>query len=121
MHIEHFLKQWRVVEVPSHLWVQVFFHSLGPIPRAWYIHEETRRQMNCWQTLQEQFCKDFSFTSKYPELNIVLQRIREMIFTDICKKRSSPVVCDDHVHLLQSSLSLEIDKILYLVVKLRET
>jgi hypothetical protein len=53
----------------------------------------------------------FSFTSKYPELNTVLQRIREMIFTDICKKRSSPVVCDDHVHLLQSSLSLEIDKI----------
>jgi hypothetical protein len=47
----------------------------------------------------------------YPELNIVLQGIKEMIFTDICKKRSSRVVCDDHVHLLQSSLSLEIDKI----------
>jgi hypothetical protein len=41
----------------------------------------------------------------------VLQRIREMLFTDIFKKRSSPIVCVDHVHLLQSSLGLEIDKI----------
>jgi hypothetical protein len=37
--------------------------------------------------------------------------MREMIFTDICKKRSSPVVCVNHVHFLQSSLGLEIDKI----------
>jgi len=99
MHIKHFLKYWKVMEVPTHLWVHVFFHSLGPIPRAWYIHEDTRRQMNCWQTLQEQFFKDLSFTSKYPKLNIVLQRIKEMIFTNICKKTSSPVVCDDHVEL----------------------
>jgi hypothetical protein len=35
-----------------------------------------------------------------------------MIFTDICKKRSSPVVCFDHIHFLQSSLRLEIDKII---------
>jgi hypothetical protein len=61
--------------------------------------------------LQDQFCKDFSVTSKYPELNIILQRIREIFFTDICEKRSSPVVCVDHVHFIQSSLSLEIDKI----------
>jgi hypothetical protein len=55
--------------------------------------------------------KDFSFTSKYHKLNTVLQRIRELLFTNICKKRSCPVVCDNHVHLLQSSLNLEIDKI----------
>jgi hypothetical protein len=67
--------------------------------------------MNCWQILQQQFYKDFTFTGKYPEINTVLQRIREIIFTDICKKRSSPLVCDDHVHLIWSSPSLEIDKI----------
>jgi hypothetical protein len=83
VHIEHFLKQWRVAKVPPHLWVQLFLHSLGPILKSWYIHEETRKQINCWQTLQDQFFKDFSFTSKYPELNKVLQRIMEMIFTDI--------------------------------------
>jgi hypothetical protein len=100
------------VEAPSHLWVHVFLHSLGPIPKAWYIHEEARIHMNYWKTLQEQFCKDLSFTSKCPELNTVLQRIREILFTKICEKRSSLVVCIDHVQFLQSSLSLEIDKII---------
>jgi hypothetical protein len=42
-HIEQCVRQWQVVEVPSHLWVQVFPHSLGLILKAWYIHEETRR------------------------------------------------------------------------------
>jgi hypothetical protein len=43
VHIEHCLKQWRVAEVPSHLWVHIFFHLLGPTPKAWYIQEETIR------------------------------------------------------------------------------
>jgi len=43
-----------------------------------------------------------------------------MIFTDICKKRSSPVVCVDHVRFLQSSLSLEIDKIIVLCCKVKK-
>jgi hypothetical protein len=34
-----------------------------------------------------------------------------MFFTDVCKKGSSPVVCVDHIQLLQPSLSLETDKI----------
>jgi hypothetical protein len=91
------------VEVPSRLWVQLFFHSLGVIPKSWYTHEETRRQTSCWKTLKDQFCRDFSFTGKSPELHLVLQRIQEMLFTDICKQRSSPVVCSDHVHFLQSN------------------
>jgi hypothetical protein len=33
-----------------------------------------------------------------------------VLFTDIFKTRSSPIVCVDHVHLLQSSLGFEIDK-----------
>jgi hypothetical protein len=53
----------------------------------------------------------FSFTSKYPDLNIFLQRIQEMLFTDICKHRTSPIVCADHVQLLYSSMSHEYDKI----------
>jgi hypothetical protein len=60
-HIEQCVRQWQVVEVPSHLWVQVFPHSLGLIPKSWYIHEETRRQTNSWKTLADQFCKDFLF------------------------------------------------------------
>jgi hypothetical protein len=42
-HIEQCVRQWQVVEIPSRLWVQVFPHSLGPILKAWYMHEETRR------------------------------------------------------------------------------
>jgi len=34
-----------------------------------------------------------------------------MFFTNIFKKRSSLVICVDHVHLLQSSLDIETDKI----------
>jgi hypothetical protein len=110
-HIQHCVKQWQVAEVPPHLWVQVFLYFMGPIPKSWYIHEKTRRQTNHWKTLQDQFCKDFSFTSKYLELNTALQRVKEMLFTDISKNRSSPIVCVDHVQLLQSSLSSESDKI----------
>jgi hypothetical protein len=112
VHIEHCLKQWQFAKVPSHLCVQVFLHFLGLIPKSGYIHEETRRQTSCWQTLQDYFCKDFSFTSKYPELNTILQRIQEMLFTDVCKQISSPLVCVDHVQLLQSIMSHESDKIL---------
>jgi hypothetical protein len=92
------------------LWVQLFPHSLGPIPKAWYIHEETRRKTNSWKTLADKFCKDFSFTSKYPELKIVLKRIKEMLFTDVCKRKSVPVVCSNHSQVLQSNLHLDTNK-----------
>jgi hypothetical protein len=42
-HIEQCMRQWQVAEIPSHFWVQVFPHSLGPILKIWYMHEETRR------------------------------------------------------------------------------
>jgi hypothetical protein len=76
------MTQWQAVEIPSHFLVQVFPHSLGPIPKYWFIHEETKRHTNDWQMLATHFCKDFSFTSKYPELEVVLQKIKEFIFTD---------------------------------------
>ena len=81
-HIEQCMTQWQVVEIPSHLQVKVFPHSLGPIPKAWFIHEETRRQTSNWKMLEAHFCKEFSFTSKYPELEVVLQNIKEFIFID---------------------------------------
>jgi hypothetical protein len=31
---------------------------------------------------------------------LVLQRIREVLFTDVCKSRSSPIVCSDQAHFL---------------------
>jgi hypothetical protein len=54
-HIKQCVRQWQVVELPSQLWVQLFPHSLGPIPKSWYIHEETKRETNNRKTLAEQF------------------------------------------------------------------
>jgi len=79
VHVEHCLKQWRFAEVPCWLWVHLFFHSLGPIPKSWYTQEEARRQIRCWKNLKDQFYRDFSFTGKFPELHLVLQRIQEML------------------------------------------
>jgi hypothetical protein len=42
-HIEQCIRQWKVAEIPSRLWVQVFPHSLGPILKSWFMHAETRR------------------------------------------------------------------------------
>jgi hypothetical protein len=47
--------------------------------------EETRRHANDWKTLAYHFFKDFSFTSKYLELKVVLQRIKEFLFVDTTK------------------------------------
>jgi hypothetical protein len=81
-HIEHCLQVWKVVQLPSYLWTHQFFHSLGTIPKAWYVHKETRRQTICWKTLQNQFFHDFSFSGKSPEITLVLQQIKKMLFTD---------------------------------------
>jgi hypothetical protein len=95
-HIEQCVTQQQVEEIPSRFWVQVFPQSLGPIPKAWFMHEETRRDTIDWKALVDHFCKDFSFTSKYPELEVVLQRIKEFLFIDNSKKKSNPVISAKH-------------------------
>jgi hypothetical protein len=105
------MTQWKVAEIPSHFWVQVFPHSLSPIPKSWFGHEETRRQTIDWKVLADHFCKDFSFTSKYPKLEIVLQRIKEFLFTDNSKEKSDPVICAKHSRELQTNLHVNLEKI----------
>jgi hypothetical protein len=108
-HIEQCVTQWQVAEIPSHFWVQVFPHSLGLILKTWFMHEETRRQTNDWKALADHFCKEFLFTSKYPELEVVLQRIKEFLFTDN-SKQTDPVICAKHSRELQTNLHLTLDK-----------
>jgi hypothetical protein len=74
------------------------------------VHEETRRQTRDWKTLADQFCKELSFTSKYHELKIVLQRIKEFLFTDLGEQKSEPVVCAKYIQALQSNLHLDTNK-----------
>jgi hypothetical protein len=52
--------------------------------------------------LAHQFFKDFSFTSKYTELELVLQNIKELLFTANSNNISDLVVCPKHTPELQS-------------------
>jgi hypothetical protein len=75
---------------PSQFWVHQFIHSLGQIPTTWYVHEEARCQTTCWEILQSQFCQDFLFSGKSPEITLALQQIKKMIFTDEVKPIHPP-------------------------------
>jgi hypothetical protein len=72
-HVVHCIQVWEVAQLPSQLWVHQFIHSLGQIPTSWYIHEEARHQTGCWEILQRQFCQDFLFSGKSPEITLALQ------------------------------------------------
>jgi hypothetical protein len=56
------------------------------------------------------FCKDFSFTSKYPELELVLQIIKEFIFIENSNQKSNLVVCAKHSQEIQTNIHLTLDK-----------
>jgi hypothetical protein len=51
-HIQHCLRAWKDAQLPSYIWRHNFFHSLGIVPKYWYVHEETRRKTTCWKILQ---------------------------------------------------------------------
>jgi hypothetical protein len=78
------------MQIPSHLWVHNFFHSLGIVLKSWYMHEETMRQTACWKVLQDQFCHDFSFSGNSSEIIVTLQQIKKMLFTNEFKSKYSP-------------------------------
>jgi hypothetical protein len=77
-----------------------------PNPEAWFVYEETKRQTSDCKTWAIQFCKDFSFTSKYPELELALQKIQELLFTTNSNKRSKFLVCTKHIQGLQNKCHL---------------
>jgi hypothetical protein len=60
--------------------------------------------------LADQFCKDFSFTSKYHELKLVLPRIKEFHFINDSERKSDLGVCEKNRKELQSNLHLDSDK-----------
>jgi len=63
------------------------------------------------QTPEDQFCRDFSFTDRTPELHSVLQRVQEVVFIDACELRLRTVACLDHVQLLQSNKGHNLSRI----------
>jgi hypothetical protein len=104
IHIEQSATQSQATGIPSHFWIQVFPHSIGPIPKSWFIHGETKRQNNDWQTMETHFCKEFSFKSKYLELEVALQKIKQFLFTDNGNHKSNLVVCAKYSQGLQTNI-----------------
>jgi hypothetical protein len=60
--------------------------------------------------LADQFCKDFSFRIKYPELKAVLHTIKEFLFPDNGERKSDLVVCENHGQYPQYNLHLNFEK-----------
>jgi len=110
VHIEQCVTQWKATKIPSHFSVHVFPHSLGPIPKYWFIHEETIRQTSDWRMLATHFCKIFSFTSKYFELEVVMQKIKEFHFTANGNHKSNLGVCSKHNEEIQTNIHLTLTK-----------
>jgi hypothetical protein len=99
-HVSRCIKVWKDAQIPSQFWVHQFIHSFGKIPSAWYVHEETRRQIVGWEVLQHQFYHDFSFSGKSPELTLVLKQIKNLLFTDEVKPLHSTILCHEHENLI---------------------
>jgi len=60
--------------------------------------------------LADHFFKDFSFTSKHLELEVVLQRIKEFIFTDNSNRKLDLVVCEKNGWELHTNIHLTLEK-----------
>jgi hypothetical protein len=80
------------------------------------MHEETRRQTNQWKKLAYHFCKDLSFTSKYPEVEVVLQRIKEFLFTNNSKHKLDLVISAKHNQEIHTSIHLKIGQETYRIL-----
>jgi hypothetical protein len=56
--------------------------------------------------MEAHFYKNFSFTSKYPDLEVALQNIKEFLFTDNGSQKSNLLVCSKHIQEPQTNLHL---------------
>ena len=57
-------------------------HTLGTIPKNWYIEIEFHRGTKDWSLLIDAFKLTFGFESEYPKIDDALEVIRTKIFED---------------------------------------
>lgn len=89
IHIENYLQKWEREGLQPHYWLHKFLHTLGPIPKYWYSHEEYRRQTRDWTIVQKQFCATFVYVGKTIEVTVALLNIKQLLFTDQLQNRFS--------------------------------
>jgi hypothetical protein len=76
---------------------------------------------SCWEVLQNQFCRDFSFSGKSPEITLALQHIKKMLFTDEFKPLHPPIVYLNMNTYFIISFTHPLHEFPWLVVKLIKT
>lgn len=59
------------------MWKYQFIHTLGTIPKDWYLMEEKKRQTTDLDTIIDQFYKDFSFHGTYEKIFEALRAIKK--------------------------------------------
>jgi len=80
IHIKACTKELKKNEVHVELWVNYFIHTLGPIPKDWYLKEEMTRKTSIWDVLVSQFCVDFNFSNEYVCLVEYLKVVKRVSF-----------------------------------------
>lgn len=78
-HINLCEKGWMRQGIPEEQWTHRFSKTLDLIPYTWYQVEEANGNTKCWQTLKENFTKDFRPTSNNSKVRIALSCIQEKI------------------------------------------
>ena len=78
IHVEFFTKKWQHRSADE--WVHLFIHTLDTNSRNWYTETELRRGIKNWSLMVGEFELTFNFDSNYPEVDDVLESIKERIF-----------------------------------------
>ena len=82
LHVEFYTKKWQHHRADER--VRLFIHTLDTNSRNWYTETELRRGTENWPLMVDGYELTFNFESNYPEVDDVLESIKERIFeTDL--------------------------------------
>ena len=79
-HVDLCQKEWkRLGYHDERTWPHFFVTTLDDLPNKWYKIEEARGDTFTWQTLRENFIKDFSFTPNDEKIKPIAKQIQQFI------------------------------------------
>ena len=78
-------------------------------PRTWYASMELRQGTEDWEGLAKQFTHTFKFVDEHPTVDVVLQTIKEKIFTKIPIEEANSHQCSATIQQWMACYNLEGD------------
>ena len=79
-HVNLCQKEWKCLGYhDERTWPHLFPTTLDDLPNKWYKLEEPRGDTFTWQTLRENFIKDFSFIPDNEKLKPVAKQLQQFI------------------------------------------